>query len=143
MKTLLLSALLFLIPITASAGSVTSTFRVSVTVVADCTINTQDLAFPNYSASSTSQATTNLSVTCTRGTPATVTTTSPMQLTDGTGDMIQYQLLSAQGQSMASGFKVVGQGPHPITVPVQGVIPAGQHVPPGLYQGEQVVTVVF
>lgn len=142
MNKFLFLPLLLLVPFASHAGTAQAVMHVSVTVVDDCRVSTQALAFPQYQASQSTQASVNLAVTCTRGTAAKVTATSPMQMTDGNGNTLQYQLTS-QGQSLASGVSVLGQGATPISLPVQGLIPAGQHVPAGEYQADQVVTVTF
>lgn len=73
-----------------------------------------------------------------------VTATARTTLSDGKGDSIEYSLNSATGAPMSSGVAIISQGVFsPVMVPVNGVIQAGQVVPPGLYEGQQVVTVTF
>lgn len=154
----------------AQAGTATTTFQVTATVVAGCTVSAADLAFGNYNSQATTATSANSTITlnCTDGVPFTValdagqnaggaSNFSARAMSDGTaGDpLLSYQLYSdsshstvwGDGTNGSSTVSGTGTGPgssNAIIETVYGQIPAGQTVLAGSYVDNPVnVTVTY
>lgn len=152
-----------------AAGSTTTTFSVTATVVDSCKINSAgNLAFGNYDPTSATATTgtSSISVNCTKNDAYTIAlnygvnggSASNRILSDGatpTADLLDYNLYTdslhsnvwnstcTAGNNCGSG---TGAGPgagNAQTYTVYGQIAAGQNVPAGSYSDTITVTVNF
>ncbi|OOG44361.1 hypothetical protein B0E52_08200 [Rhodanobacter sp. C06] len=138
---------LVLVPTLAGANEATGTLRISLTVVASCSVRTQPLTFATYTAggSATGTATPGaIDVSCTRGIPAAVYLDGDRTLAGPAGARVAYTV-QANGQAWPAGasIAVLGQGAQPIRLQLSGNVPAGQNVTPGEYADAAVVRVVY
>jgi spore coat protein U-like protein len=136
-----------MVPVSVNAGEATGTFRVSLTVVASCNVQTQPLAFANYVSGGSAAATASngsIDVSCTKGTPASVFLDGTRTLTGPNGNQVSYTL-QANGQAWSAGqsVNVVGQGSTPVHLSISGSVPAGQQIALGQYADEEVVRVIY
>lgn len=155
---LALSALSLNMP--AAAGTATTTFNVTATVLSNCAVSATDLLFGNYSASSATPLTVNstISVTCTNGSAYTVAldggthtgNVAARSMTDGATHSLAYELYTANtyasiwGDGTSSTVTVAGTGngaAQPLTV--YGRVPASQFVTAGSYSDHITVTVSY
>lgn len=143
----------------AHGGNATSTFEVSATVLAACTVSAENLAFGDYISDSV-QATSNIALTCTNGTPYTVALdkgTSPnagpnnRQMTGGGSapQYLDYALYQDVSQSIYWGDNPnvstqdgTGTGSQS-TLTVYGLIPAQQRVTSGSYSDTITITITY
>jgi len=118
------------------------------------------MAFGNYTSSTVSETTSDITVTCTNGTPydiglsagtaagATVTTRQ-MSGTTVTAARLNYFLYSDSGRTVNWGDTVgtdtvhITAGATPIISTVYGRVPAGQFVAPDAYLDTIAVTVTY
>jgi spore coat protein U-like protein len=144
----------------ALAGTATTTFNVTATVLSNCSVSATDLLFGNYSASSATPLTVNstVSVTCTNGSAYTVAldggthtgNVAARSMTDGATHSLLYALYTANtyasiwGDGTASTLTVGGTGngaAQPLTV--FGRVAAAQFVTAGAYSDRITVTVSY
>jgi len=159
------AALMILTSLASAASPATTTFQVQASVVANCLVTANSLAFGTYDPTAADRdVDTTVSVRCTNGTGYTValnagvtagTTLALRKMTDGTNFM-NYNLYrnalrteifgdGTGGTFMASGIGAgLGLG-QAITVNVYGRIPTGQDtLPIGTYTETTItVTVTF
>ena len=146
-------------PHLAEAGTTTATFGVSATVIASCQVNANSLAFGSYdpAASTPTDTSSSLSVTCSNGTPYNVrmdagtasgATVATRQMSNGS-DRLQYSLYldasRSQNWGQTDGVDTVsgtGNGTS-ASYTVYGRLPANQFVPPASYADTITVTVFF
>jgi spore coat protein U-like protein len=146
----------------SSASTSTNTFTVSATVSAACVIGTNNLAFPSYSptSSSNTDGSTTLNVTCTNGTAYTVgldagtgsgSTIETRKMTGASaGSSLAYSLYSNSNRTSVWGSTVgtntvagTGSGAAQ-SLTVYGRIPANQtSVAATTYNDTITVTVTF
>ena len=172
MKTLLRNAVLGLagaaLIIGASVASAqttkTTTFEASASVVANCFVTANSLAFGTYDPTAVNlDVNTQVLVRCTSGTGYTVAlnrgtgtaTIAQREMTDGSGNKMNYNLYTTAGRTTifgdgTDGSTVGGTGtglgvPQEQTVTVYGRIPTGQDtLPIGTYTEPTItVTVTF
>ncbi|HEY0267562.1 MAG TPA: spore coat U domain-containing protein [Rhizomicrobium sp.] len=144
-----------------AAGTATTTFNVTATVMQNCAVSAADLAFGNYDAGSGTAitASTTLQVTCTPSLSYTValdggmTTHDPANraMTDtGHANNLTYGLYTTSGYGTIWGDGTggtstqgdIGNGTaKPMTV--YGRIPGSQFVPAGGYSDRVTVTVSY
>lgn len=159
----LVAGLAMLAPHAASAGSSTGTLSVSASVVANCTVANQTLAFGSYdpvtNLSTAATASATISVTCTKGSSsvslaannglnnANATTPSTRALSDGSGDYLSYDLYTDSGYTTiwntTNTFAPTFATSTAATETVYGRIPAGQSPKVGSYTDTVTMTVNF
>lgn len=147
---------------TAVAGSATSSFNVTTTVIDVCAVSTANLGFGTYSpiAGSALDGTTTITVTCTLGTPYNVrldpgahsggtVSTRKMQRTSGGSETVNYSLYRNAGRTQNWGetdntdtVSATGTGVSQGHT-VYGRIPASENVPTGSYSDTVNVTVSY
>lgn len=144
----------------AFAGTATTTFPVTATVLSVCSVSASPLNFGNYDPTATSDldATTSLDVLCTLGTSYTVgldqgtssgATVSARAMVNGS-DTLNYGLYQDAGRSTNWG-NTAGVDTPSATVAgltatshtVYGRVPQGQNVAPGVYLDTITVTVNY
>jgi spore coat protein U-like protein len=144
-------------PNEATAATTTSTFQVTATVVATCTVASTDLAFGNYTAVQADQTST-ITVTCTNSTPYTVAlgagtfasaTPTTRRMTGPAGATLAYSLYRDAARTLNWGQTVgtdtasgTGNGAAQ-AITVYGRIAAGQFVAPGAYADTITVTLTY
>ncbi len=138
---------LVLFPALAVAGQATASFRVSVTVVASCNVQTRPLILAPYATGGPATGTAtagSIDVSCTQGTPAAVYLDGDRVLTGPNGAEVAYTL-HANGKPWLAGaaLDVKGQGREAVRLVVSGAVNAGQRVPLGDYADEKVIRVVY
>jgi spore coat protein U-like protein len=145
-----------LVSMPAMASTQTTTFQVTATVVATCTISAAALPFGNYTGSLAS-ATSNITVTCTNTTPYTVglnagtssgATVTNRSMTGPASALLGYKLFSDSGYTTnwgnTTGSWVSGTGSGAAQpLPVYGQIPAGEYVAPGAYSDTITATITY
>jgi len=155
------AAIAFLAPASiVQAATATTTFQVTATVLKFCIVVATPMAFGNYTSSTVSETTSDITVTCTNGTPydiglsagtaagATVTTRQ-MSGTTVTAARLNYFLYSDSGRTVNWGNTVgtdtvhITAGALPIISTVYGRVPAGQFVAPDAYLDTIAVTVTY
>lgn len=129
------------------AGEAAASFRISVTVVASCSVQTQPLTLAPYTTGGAATGTASpgsIDVTCARGTPAAVYLEGDRTMRSASGVRMAYEL-RANGNLWPAGepIHVKGLGPTAIHLAVSGSVPAGQKVPVGDYEDMAVVRVVY
>lgn len=147
-------------PSGAEAGTATTNFPVTATVLSVCAVSALPLAFGNYDPTSTSDldASTTLSVLCTLGTSFTVglsagtasaATVSSRAMTNS-GSTLSYALYQNAGRTTNWGNTAgvdtpaaVVAGLTPTSLTVYGRVTKNQNVSPGLYQDTITVTVNY
>jgi spore coat protein U-like protein len=139
--------ILFLLPVLAMAGQATGTFRMTLTVVASCGVQTRPLAFAPYTTGGPTTGTAvsgAIDVSCTPGTHAAVYLDGDRTLTGPGGARVAYAL-QANGQAWSAGksLNVQGQGAEAVHFAISGSVLAGQKVPLGDYADVAVVRVVY
>lgn len=143
----LAASLLTFLPGSAAADQASSTLRISLRVVASCSVSTQPLTFATYTTggSATGTATPGvIDVTCTRGTPAAVYLDGDRTLAGPAGARVAYTV-RANGQAWPAGTSIAvsGQGSQPVRLQISGSVPGGQAVALGEYADAAVVRVVY
>lgn len=149
-----------LAPSPAQAGTATTTFPVSATVLSTCLIVALPLAFGNYDPTSSSDldASTSFTVLCTLGTSYTVglnqgtasgATVTTRAMTNG-GSTLNYALYQDVGRATNWGNSAGVDTPSasvagllPKLFNVYGRVPQGQNASPGLYQDTITITVNY
>jgi spore coat protein U-like protein len=150
-----MTAMFICLSSSAFAQTADRDLQVSATVVKSCDINvTDDIGFGNYNplAASALTDTGTIVVSCTSGTPATVTLSmggnlnvSGRNMANG-ANLLNYGLaqdsaFSTPWTSTASDAWTAGAVAHTITV--YGRLPSGQNVPAGSYADTVVATLNF
>jgi len=144
-----------------AAFATTDSFTVSATVIENCTVSADDLAFGNYDpivANAASGAgdipdSADLTVICTDGSEVSITLddgdnySGGRRMTDGT-DFLSYELYKEVGHSTvfggSGGTAVAHSGTGASqTVTVFGNLPGGQNVPVGSYSDIIDVTITL
>jgi len=167
MKKVTLAALLLVVAAApAFAGSATSNFTVSATVLTNCTITTVGVVFGNYDPTSSTplDGTGTVVVTCTAGTsgkilmgqgatPATGSTdAAPLREMAGlvlTSQRLRYDLYqdtgrsTAWGNTTATGAAYTASTILPVTVTIYGRIPINQGAQANVYNDTVTATVTF
>lgn len=152
----------------AQASTANTTFSVTATVTANCSVAATDLTFGNYdvNAGSATNGTSTVKVNCTKGTAFTValdagqnaggtSNFSARAMSDGgtPANLLDYQLYTdsarstiwGDGTNGSSTVSGTGAGPgsgNAVNETVFGQIPAGQNVPAGSY-ADNVVNVTI
>lgn len=148
------------------AGTATSSLSVTATVAANCTITTTTLAFGAYdpvvtNASTPLTGTGAVNITCTTGSPVTITLDQGLsagtgstdaaparRLTDGATHYLTYELYQDSGHATVwgntapTGEGETGTGTQQV-VTVYGSVDAGQNIPTGSYADTVTATVTF
>jgi len=151
---------------TAVAGTATANLSVTATVITNCTIGTNPVAFGNYdaivaNAASPLNGTGTVNLTCTNSSSATVTLSQGANPAGGSTDAVplrrmafgseylNYSLYTDSGRSTVwgntagTGASYTGTG-SPGTVTIYAAVTAGQNtVPAGSYSDTVVATVTF
>jgi spore coat protein U-like protein len=149
------------VPVVPTAQSRTANLTVSASVVANCIVTAQEVAFGAYDPIGANRTTPldavgSVTLTCTRGTSARVTLSLGRNPTGATRRMangsafLAYELFADAGRANSwtrTAFNPFGSGlapsNRPFTMPVYGRVPAGQNVPLGAYTDEVLVVVTF
>ncbi len=145
----------------ANAATATTTFAVTASVTANCTISASPLAFGAYTGAVVNNQTT-LSVTCTNTTPYSVglsagtstgATVSTRKMTGAasTANLLNYSLFRDSGRTLNWGVTTTGTPDvQPGTgngtaqsITVYGQVPAGQNVAPDNYSDTITATVNY
>lgn len=143
----LAASLILLVPCMAAADQATATLRVSLKVVASCSVQTQALTLSDYATGGPATGTASpgaIDVTCARGTPAAVYLEGDRTLQSPGGANVAYEV-RANGAPWHAGeaIHVKGLGQTPVHLALSGSVPAGQRVPVGDYENQVVVRVVY
>jgi len=152
-------ALPFIVPMLALAGgsamaaTTGTSFTVSATVVASCSVSATNLAFGSYTGSSNLDQTSTVSVTCTNGTDYSVALNdganasgSTRRMLSGGSNYLSYEMYSDAGRSTVwnAATPVTGTGSGVAqSLTVYGRVPSGQNVPAGSYSDTVQVTVTY
>lgn len=157
----LVTAVIALMPANlASAATKTTSFTVSATVLASCSVSATNLNFGNYTASSGSNldATSTVSVTCTNGQAYTIAldggsvagNVSARTMSDGAAHILSYGLYTDAGYTTLWGDGTGGTSTLPGTgngtqqnATVYGRIAASQFATAGTYTDTVTVTVSY
>lgn len=170
MKNSILAVAMLFVSASAFAATKNSSFTVSATVVANCTISASNLAFGNYdpvvannTAGSDLYANSTLTVACTKGAPnvwigldagangasATGTTRA---LSAGSGSFLSYELYTADpnpaagavwGNTQATGKSYVAASKASTAITVFGRVPKGQDAAAGSYSDTVTATINY
>lgn len=155
-----------IVSVPAQAGTTTSTFQVTATVVSSCIINSVGtLGFGSYdpNAGAALTGTSTINVNCTKNAPYTIAldygvhggTAANRMMQDAGTDTLNYNLYTDSGytkvwNSTCGGANNcdsgTGAGPgvgNQQTYTVYGQLPAGQNAPAGSYADTITVTVNF
>ena len=158
-------SLFFLAATSAFAGTATSNMSVSATVSANCTISAGALAFGAYdpvvtNATNPLAGTATITVSCTNGSPATLTldqglnpaggstNAAPLRQMASGGSLMSYDLFQDNamtvpwGNTAGTGVAYTGTGVSG-SVTVYGQVAGGQNVPAGTYNDTVVATITF
>jgi spore coat protein U-like protein len=158
--------LLVLAAAPALAGSATSSFTVSATVLTNCTISTVGIVFGNYDPTSSTplDGTGSVVVTCTAGTsgkilmgqganPATGSTdAAALRQMAGlvlTSQRLRYDLYqdasrsTSWGNTTATGEAYTASTILPVTVTIYGRVPINQNAEANVYNDTVTATVTF
>lgn len=143
----LAASLLNLLPGPVAADQASASLRVSLRVVASCSVRTQPLALADYTSGGPATGTASaggIDVTCARGTPAAVYLEGNRTLQGPGGGRVAYEV-RANGSPWRAGepIHVKGLGAAPVHLALSGSVPAGQRVPVGDYQDQVIVRVVY
>ncbi len=158
-----LAAVALVAPVAAYAATSTTTFTVGATVADSCSVTANALSFgsidPLVNATTNTDATTTIDVTCANGTTydvgldaggATGATVTTRAMTDGVSGALSYSLYSDTGRTTNWGNTVdtdtvsgTGTGAAQ-TLTVYGRVPSGQETAPtGTYTDTINVTVTY
>jgi spore coat protein U-like protein len=158
-----IAAALVLTPAPASAQTRTTTFQVTASVAANCTISATTLAFGAYdpvdaNATAPLDGQGGVTIACTRGSTASIGMdngsyySSGRRMSDGqaTPSFLTYELFqdasraTPWGNASGSWFTpAVAPSKAPRTFPVYGRVAAGQDAPAGSYSDTVTATVNF
>jgi len=136
----------------AGAANTSTTFTVSATVVATCSVSASNLAFGSYTGTGNTDQTTTVTVTCGNGTGYSVALNDGANASGSTRRMangsnyLAYELYSDSGRTTVwnAAAPVAGTGNGGAqTLTVYGRIPTGQSVPAGAYTDTVQVTVTY
>ncbi|MCE5232342.1 MAG: spore coat U domain-containing protein [Mizugakiibacter sp.] len=153
----------------AQAGTASGSFNVTASVVPSCkVVSTADIAFGNYDPADANNTTAldaagNVTVRCTKNTPAAVTLNQgnnaaagstcaapSRQMADSGSNRLGYAIYKDASRTQAWGCDATNQASFtsagiasPATLDTYGRIPAGQDVPAGSYSDTVAVTVTF
>jgi spore coat protein U-like protein len=123
----------------------TTTFQVTATVDAACSVTAQDLVFGSYLATANKDSTSTISVTCTSGTgyAVDVGATPTVRIMTGPGGDLTYGMFS--DSTHTSAFSITGASGNGLAQShtVYGRIPSGQYLAAGDYAGTVNVTVTY
>ena len=149
----------FIVPIVAlacgpaAAGTATTTFTVSATVVATCGVSATSLAFGSYTGSSAVDQTSTISVTCSNGAAYSVALNdganasgSTRRMTGGASNYLTYEMYSDASRTTVwnASAPVSGTGTGSAqSLTVYGRIPSGQNAVVGSYSDTVQVTVTY
>lgn len=140
----------------AQAATATATLSVSASIGGACTVGGAAMSFGAYSSASASTANSNISVTCTNGTNATVVlnqgnnnnrvpSAGTRALANGT-NYLGYEIYTDNGLSTvwntANAQPITSTG-SAITLTAYGRIPSGQNPATGSYNDTVTITVTF
>ena len=141
----------------AQAATASTTFSVTATMMANCTISATNLAFGSYTGALTN-ATSTISVTCTKSTTynvgldagtSTGATVTTRKMTGPAGATLAYALYQDSAHTINWGNTVgtdtvsgTGNGSAQ-TLTVYGEVPAGQSVTPGAYTDTITATITY
>lgn len=147
---------------TATAGTASSNFSVTATVIATCTISTTTFAFGNYDPLSGTalDATNNVTLTCSKGTAwsldlneglnagAGSTPAVPVRRMSGGTEFLNYGFYSDPARTLNWGTPTnrpsgTAANKNPFTVPIYGRVPSGQDNTTGAYSDTIQATVNF
>lgn len=140
-----------------NAATQTSSFTVSASVTANCTISAAALAFGAYdpvvaNASANLDQTSTITVACTKGTSASVSLDSGVNYSSGRrmkagSNYLGYEMYSDSGRSTVwdttntVAYSAASKASTGLTV--YGRVAAGQDVPAGSYSDTVVATITF
>ena len=141
-----------------NAATATSSFTVSASVSANCTISAGALAFGAYdpvvaNASANLDQTSTITVACTKGASASVALdnggnfSSGRRMTDGSSNFLTYEIYSNAGRttvwnsSAPVSYTAASKAASSLTV--YGRVAGGQDVPAGSYSDTVVATITF
>ena len=140
-----------------NAATQTSSFTVSASVTANCTISAAALAFGAYdpvvaNASANLDQTSTITVACTKGTSASVSLDSGVNYSSGRrmkagSNYLGYEMYSDSGRSTVwdstntVAYNAASKSSTDLTV--YGRVAAGQDVPAGSYSDTVVATITF
>jgi len=141
-----------------NAATATSSFAVSASVTANCTISAGTLAFGAYdpvvaNASANLDQTSTISVACTKGATASVALdngsnfSGGRRMKSGTTDFLGYEMYSDSGRATVwnstapVAYTATSKAASSLTV--YGRVAAGQDVPAGSYSDTVIATVTF
>jgi spore coat protein U-like protein len=136
----------------AFAGSQNGTLTVTASVAANCTISSATLGFGAYDPVVTNDvanldASTTMSVACTKGVAPKITTATAGGTITGPGGTLNYLLFSDAGRTtsfVTPGLTMpAAPGKAPQTLTIYGRIAGNQDVGVGAYTGTTLVTVNF
>jgi spore coat protein U-like protein len=151
----------------ANAATTTTTFDVTATVLANCSVSANALAFNNYTPSAGAlTASTTVQVRCTRNTPYTValsagttaggTIAQRLMVNSASADTLQYNLYTTNALATIFGDGTGGSATQPGTgngmgaaatsFSVFGQLPdsaANQNAPTGSYSDRITVTITY
>jgi len=144
--------LLGLVSAPAMAATATTTFAVTATVQATCSVAATPLAFGTYIPTAASANTATVTVTCTNTTPytlglnagtATGATVTNRSMVNG-AVLLNYGLFTDSGHTtnFATLASANGTGAAVVTT-VYGQVPAGQYVAPNTYTDTITATVTY
>ena len=144
--------LLGLVSAPAMAATATTTFAVTATVQATCSVAATPLAFGTYIPTAASANTATVTVTCTNTTPytlglnagtATGATVTNRSMVNG-AVLLNYGLFTDSGHTtnFATLASANGTGA-PVVTTVYGQVPAGQYVAPNTYTDTITATVTY
>ena len=150
-------ALALAAPGRAGAASATATFNVTATVVDSCAVTASDLAFGTYdpAAATDKSGTSTVNVTCSLGTPYTISLNNGANATGSTRKMaagasrLTYQVYKDVAATtvfgtVANSLGVSGVGTGAaIPAVIYGVIPKTQNVSSGSYSDQITVTIDY
>lgn len=153
-------ALILAVPGAGRAGTVSTNFNVTATVLNNCIVSASDLAFGSYSASLATPTTANttVNVTCTSGLAYTVAldggtnthSVAARAMTDGSSHNLTYGLYTSAafsslwGDGTSSTVTASGTGSGSTqSLTVYGRIDAAQFIPAGSYSDRIAVTVSY
>ena len=141
----------------SAAGTATSSFAVSASVTANCTISAGALAFSAYDPVVTNAAanldqTSTITVACTKGATASVALDNGVNFSGGRRmksgtDYLGYEMYSDSGRSTVwnstapVAYTAASKAASSLTV--YGRVAAGQDVPAGSYSDTVVATITF
>ena len=140
------------------AATDTSSFAVTATVAANCTISAGALAFGSYdpvvtNASADLDQTSTITVACTKGSSAAVSLDDGVNASGSTrrmkagADYLDYEMYSDSGRTTvwntSNTVSYAATSKAPASLTLYGRVAAGQDVPTGSYSDTVVATITF